>query len=173
MSDSTFFELPDFRRRGAKVLLASVFLLGHLLGVLLSGSASELLFPVMRALPGSRATLAGLLAAAALPLVCSACAVYLRQTLLLFPIAFWKAFFFSYVAFGLFRAWGSAGWLLTGLSLFSATAAMPALYWYWLRHIGGSPFRWADAGLTLAVLVVIGIIDYCLIGPFLAEIITF
>ena len=173
MMKLSFSDLPAPRRRGITLILASFFFLGQLLGVWFSGSASELLFSTMRMLPGSHASIIGLLSAAVLPFLFSACAVYLRQPLILIPIAFWKAFLFSYIGFGLFRAWGSAGWLLLGLTMFSSLSSMPVLCWYWLRHIGGRPFEPGVCCLILGGLVVIGIIDYCLIVPFLANIITF
>ena len=173
MMKLSIFSLPASRRRGTTLILASFFLLGHLLGVWFSGSASELLFSTMRMLPGSHASVIGLLSAAVLPFLFSACAVYLRQPLLLIPIAFWKAFLFSYVGYGLFRAWGSAGWLMLSLTMFSSFGSMPVLCWYWLRHIGGRPFDLGACCLVLGGLLIIGIIDYCLIVPFLANIITF
>lgn len=173
MKMHSFFHLSDFFHRKGPFLLTVIFLLGHLLGVWVSGHASGFLVSSMRTVVSSRVSIMGLLSSLVLPFLFSAFAVYLAQPMLLFPIAFWKAFLFSYTGCGMFAAWGSAGWLVTPLVMCSSFCAMPVLYWYWLRHIGGEGFLWRTFCAALAVLAVIGIINWYFIEPFLARIIIF
>ena len=63
--------------------------------------------------------------------------------------------------------------LRCGLLLFASASSMPVLCWYWLRHIGGRRFEVLPLCLALAALLLIGIVNVCLISPFLAVIITF
>lgn len=169
----SFFRFPFSKCRAAALALAFFFFLGQSLGILFSGSAGGLFHSSMSAVVSSRVSVFGLLSSVMLPLLISAFAVYIRQPLLLIPTAFWKAFLFSYLGCGLYRAWGNAGWLVSGLVMFGSVCSMPVLCWYWLRHIGGRPFDPRAFGLSLAGLAIVGILDYCLILPFLAEIITF
>ena len=169
----SFLHLPEYFHRKRPFLLTVFFLLGHLLGVLISGHASEFLFSAMRTVVSSRVSIISLLSTLVLPFLFSAIAVYLAQPMLLFPIAFWKAFMFSYMGSGLITAWGSAGWLMAPLVMGGSFCSLSVLYWYWTRHICGERFRWGTFSLALAALAVIGIIDLFVIEPFLARIIIF
>lgn len=164
--------LPGFWRKGAALILASFFFLGHLLGVWFSGSASDTLCVTMRAAVGSRMSILGLMSAMILPFLFSAFAVYLKQPMLVIPVAFLKAFFFSYVGYGIFTACGSAGWLVTWLAMFGSLCSLPVLYCYWQLHLNGKPFDLRLFFLGLGCLLIIGCIDYFVISPFLLNILT-
>ena len=172
MTKHSFISLPEIRHQGAPLLLAAFFFLGHFLGVWFSGLASEQLTSSMRAVVSSRVSIIGLLSSVVLPFLFSAFAAYLGRPVLLFPIAFWKAFLFSYLGYGLCAAWGSAGWLITFLTMFGSLCAMPVLYWYW-RRILAHRFEMVMSGVVLGILVLIVTVDYYLIIPFLGRIITF
>lgn len=169
----SFSNLPSFWRKGAVSILASSFFLGHLLGVWFSSGAGNTFYATMRAAVSGRVSIIGLLAAMVLPFLFSAFAVYIKQPILLVPIAFAEAFLFSWLGYGIYTACGSAGWLVVILVMFGQLCALPLLYWYWQYHIGGLRFELPRFCLILTVLVVISFIDYYLIAPFLANIISF
>lgn len=169
----SFFNLPSLGRKGSALILASFFFLGHLLGVWFSSGASDTFHTTMRAAVSSRVSITGLLAATVLPFLFSAFAVYAKQPICLIPIAFAEAFLFSWVGYGIYAACGSAGWLVVVLMMFGQLCALPLLYWYWLRHIGGSGFDLLRSCLILTALLAISFMDYYFVVPFLAEIITF
>ena len=173
MTKQSFFSLPAFWHRRAAFVLIAFFLLGHVLGILLSGSAGTFFLSSMRTVVSSRVSIVSLLSSAVLPFLFSAFAVWLAQPMLLIPIAFWKAFLFSYLGYGLFSAWGSAGWLIAGLVMFGKICAMPLLCWYWLRYVCGRRFEVPVFCLILGALTCIGMVEYYLIVPFLGSIITF
>ena len=127
----------------------------------------------MRTAVSSRVSIIGLLSSVVLPFLFSAFAVYLRQPMLLIPIAFLKAFLFSFLGYSVSAAWSHAGWLITGLLMFGSFASIPMLYWYWQRYIGGRGFENGVFCLVLGSLILIGILNYYLIVPFLANIIIF
>ena len=58
---------------------------------------------------------------------------------------FFKAFSLGYCISGVCILYGSAGWLVRLLLLFSSTVSAPVLYWFWLRHISGAKKHlWLD-----------------------------
>ena len=173
MTKHSLFHLPGPGRRGAAALLASFMLTGFLLGAWFSRSAGEDFSRAMGLLARSGVSLAGVLASMTLPLLVSALAVYVGRPLLMIPVALCKAFSFSAIACGLASAWGSAGWLVSGLAMFSSVCAMPVLCWYWLRQLDCREFRPVPFAAALGVLILLGILDDCLILPFLAAIITY
>ena len=173
MKNHFFSDLPDQFRRKRPFLLTVFFLLGHLLGVWASGHTSSFLLSAMRTVVSSRVSVIGLFSSLVLPFLFSAFAVYLAQPLLLFPIAFWKAFLFSYTGSALFAYWGGAGWLIMPLLMFGSICSMPVLCWYWMHHICGRRFRCGIFFLIVGILAAIRIFDLFLIEPFLARIITF
>ena len=172
MNVSTY-DLPATNRRNVKWFLASSFLLGHLLGVWCSGSASEFYLSQMRTAVSGRVSIVGLLSCSLLTFLVSALTVYLGRRIFLIPIAFLKAFFFSYAGYRLYLAWGQAGWLVTGLTMFSSLCSLPVLYWYWRRCLEAGRFEWPVFRRVLALLLVIGLVDFYGIMPFLIDIISF
>ena len=119
--------LPAVTCGNAKWFLGLSFFLGHVSGVWCSGSASDLFLPAMRMAVSGCVSIIGLLSCSLLTFLISALAVYQGRHILLIPIAFVKAFLFSYVGYRLFLAWGQAGWLVTGLMMFSSFCSLPSL----------------------------------------------
>ena len=166
-----FFRLPRLGCKAAAVVLAWTFVLGLLAGCSASAGCRELL-------SASRDSLAQSVGISAfvptvLPVLISGFAVYIGKPLLLIPAAFWKAFFFSSVGFGIASVWGSAGCLVGILALFGSLCSMPVLWWYWLRHIGGEAFSVRSFLPALAAVTLIGWMDILVISPFLTKILIF
>jgi hypothetical protein len=110
----------------------------------------------------------GLLTSAFIPFLFSAFAVYISAPGLLFVIAFVKAMLFGLVSAAVCAAFGSAGWLVRVLLLFTDLCSVVFLYGYWLRHITG--FRHFSAGSFAGyLLLVTGIVlaDFYYISPLL------
>lgn len=173
MASMSVFNLPEPGRRKRILVLSFSFFLGHLLGVWISGTASELFLSEMRRATESPVSIIGLLSPSVLPFLFSAFAVYGKRPVFLIPIAFCKAFLFSYVGYRWWITWGQAGWLVTGLVMFTALLSLPVLYWYWLRYMDGRNFEWRVFFIVLTCLVAIGIADHQWIVPFLKGITTF
>ena len=168
-----YLNLPKLSCRVSPFLLAVFFFLGHFLGVCFSLGAGDSFFLMMRMAAFTPVSISGLLSAATLPFLFSAVAVYFKRPVLLLSVAFMKAFCFSCVGLGVIACFGSAGWLIWFLLQFSDCCAMPLLYWYWRRHIrGNGAFDWAVSMMLLSALLLVGAFDYCVISPFLADILT-
>lgn len=166
--------LPTGRCKVSVTFLASSFFLGLCAGSWFSIQAGILIFPTMRTAASCGVSIPGLLSANLLPLLFSAFAVYISQIWLLVPIAFWKAFQFSYVGMGVMAAFGSAGWLIRLLMMFSDILMLGVLWWYWLRALSGRRGCALVVSLVpFSAAVLIASLDYSVISPFLADMITF
>lgn len=134
--------------------------------------ADDSISSLMRSCLNGSVSIVGLLTVTLLPFLLSAFAVLLSGPWLLFGIAFGKGFVFAFVSMASLAGFGCAGWLLRFFLCFSDCLSLPLLYWFWLRC-----FRSSGTGfgtcifLTGALLFLIGSIDYCLIVPFLADLI--
>lgn len=155
-----------------KHLLVLSWCLGLLLGALAATAASNVLIPLMRRALHLPASLPGLLISIVLPFLLSAYAVSLSEPWLLLPISALKAFGFAFCSFGVTLTYGTAGWLVRLLFLFSDVCVIPILFFYWLRHI---PDASRKSGRELAGCLLlasfVGVIDLYLISPFLAKLI--
>ena len=171
MKRSRWIRMTIFGCKTGAVLLAWAFGSGLLAGSLVSGGA-QAVFTDERLVLAQSAGVSAFVPTVLLLLI-SGFAVYAGWPLLLIPAAFWKAFSFSYVALGVIRAWGSAGWMVGGLAMFAGFCALSVLWWYWLRHIGGEGFSGRTFFLALGAMILLSWLDLALISPFLANILIF
>ena len=157
-------------RKFCKLFLALSWHFGLLCGVLITDKCDPDLLSLMRSAVLSRVSIVGLLAVTFLPFLLSAFAVIFSSPWLMIPISFLKAFSFGYCASAVSTSFGSAGWLVRWLLLFSACCSVPVLYWFWLRHISGSQKSlWMDLVLCAVIVLLIGCLDYRVISPFLVK----
>lgn len=152
-------------------LLIASWCVGLFWGVLCPG-VSEIHTSWMRACLDSRVTIVGLLLVPLSPLLISAVAVYLSCPYLLCPLCFCKAFTFGLCAFAVASAYGSAGWLVQFLFMFTDCLTLPALCWFWIRHADGNKGSLRKDILCCTIwFLAIGIVDYRAVLPLLKEII--
>lgn len=169
-----FSDLPYRRRNGCCFVLAFCWLAGLVCGILVCLSAGSSLSSWMRSTVFGSVSIVSLLFAAILPFLLSAFAVYISKPALLLVICFCKAFLFSFVSLGVYQAFGSAGWLIRLLLLFSDCMLIPLLFWYWHRHLMSKcSFCVWESVFVLALSVLIGSIDFSIISPFLVSLIDF
>ena len=162
--------LSDILRRKSIVFLAIWWFAGLILGALAAYHLSYSFFSLMRAAAQSRVSIVSLMTVTLLPLFASALAVFLDRPVWIFGISFVKAFLYSLCIAGTIGAFGSAAWLVAFLFLFSDNLTIPVLFLFCLRHIEGRKRSfWADCLICSGVCVLVGIIDSCLISPFLAN----
>ena len=157
-------------RRHFTLYLAFFWCVGLASGAAVAVSTDPSRFSMMRAAVDSCVSITSLAGSLLLPLFFSALAVYISQIWLLVPIAFWKAFVFSYLNTALVFVHPSSGWLLRHLLLFSDCFAVPVLLWLWIRLSGPdsrTPFRIFSG--ALGALVLIGCLDFRFISPFLSN----
>lgn len=160
-------------RRVNAIILAFALLTGFTLGAYTATLAEPSSFSLMRTASESCVSIVCLLPALLLPFLFSAFAVYISQYWLLIPIAFTKAFFFSYLSAASLLLFRGSGWLVQLLLMFTDCLSMPVLCWFWLRTCTVSRESVLRSFVS-AALVVIGIIclDYQFISPFLVELLS-
>lgn len=111
-------------------LLSLCWLLGVLLGFLAALQADSCLAALMCRTATGTVSIVGLLFGCFFPFLIAAVAAYLSEPWLLLIVCLLKAFSFSFCAFGISLAYGSAGWLVRILLLFSDLLLLPVLYFY-------------------------------------------
>lgn len=167
-------DLPHRWRKGCHFVLAFFWLTGLVSGILVCLSAGDSFVSWMRSTVYWSVSIVGLLFVTIFPFLISAFAVFISRPGLLLPICFCKAFLFSLVSMGTVQAFGSAGWLIRCLLLFSDCVSVPLLYWYWLRFLPGTrTFCGWETVAILALGALIGSVDYRIISPFLVHLIKF
>ena len=152
------------------IILASFWCAGLLLGILAAASAGQDFATKMRSAASQPVSTVPFLVYA--PFLLSAIAIHLRQPWFILPCCFIKAFIFGFCAFAVTLAFGQSGWLVRFLFMFSDSMSVPVMYFYWLRCINGNLAKgfWFS-GCCTVMLVAIGLLDYCWIAPFLADLI--
>jgi hypothetical protein len=113
-------------------------------------------------------SMVGLLSAALLALLFSATAVYFSLPGLLLVIAFWKAFLIGWFSCGIYAAFGSAGWLVCQLFMFTDLCSGVLLYAYGSRFITGNRQYFPAFSCLFAVFgCLIAAVDYSFVAPLL------
>lgn len=161
----------NFRKYGSGFLAFS-WCMGLLTGAVLFRCAGTSLPSLMRLAVTGQVSIVSLFSSILLPFLFSAIAVYFSVPSMLVLVAFFRTCLFSFLSCGLLTAYGSAGWLVQVLFMFSEPAGLVILYWFCLRHItarrGFSP---GEVVVTFSIVSFLGSVEYCVISPFLAGII--
>lgn len=155
-------------RRTLVVFLASVWVLGLVLGLATVFVSDPAFLALLQIAPDCPVSVGGLLISALLPTLFTAMAVIISCRWLLIPIAFLKAFLLSALSCGFVLAYSSGGWLVAVMFLFSDYLCTCALLWYWFRLILKKPAA-VHCFAVLAVFTVAGFLNYWYISPFLAN----
>jgi len=87
--------------------------------------------------------------------------------LTLFPYLFFKAVLFFFCSFSIHLAFGSAGWLMQILLLFSDSCLLLPMLWCLLKWFSGEWSYRSRAFFTFAFLsAVVPLVDYYIVNPF-------
>lgn len=160
-------------RKGYCYVLAFFWITGLLFGIWVYDSAEDSLLVLMRGVSQYTVSIVGLLCVTLLPFLLSAIAVFYSMPQLIFPICCLKGFLFSFVSVGVMQSFGSAGWLLRGLLLFSESTTMPLLYWYWTYCLSDRQRKCGYQMMyVLALSFLTASMDYRFISPFLVQMIS-
>lgn len=161
-----------FQRKNRSPYLALWLSLGLIAGAVVAAAAGSALDSMIPAAADQVGSLSDLLISVLLPFVLSAFAALMGELWLLYPIAFFKAFLVSFLGFGVMSVYGSAGWLIRCLLLFSECCTLPILILFWIRQLSGQGSRMTVTALAVFAAVLIGSLDYCIVSPFLANVIS-
>lgn len=174
MAQCLYPDRPFQSRKACRFILAFFWISGLICGFLVYLSAETSLVPLMHSILSETVSIVSLLCVTALPFLLSIFMVFFSKPWLILPICFCKAFLFSFVSIGILQLYGSAGWLIRFLLLFSDCVTVPFLYWFWLRCLTRTDlFFGCTSAFLLALGFLIGSMDYRIISPVLARLIEF
>lgn len=152
--------------------LAFAWILGLVCGSMTALSADRSFLPLMRLAPLGQMSIVGLLVSILLPFLFSAVGLSLFGHWFLTLFVFVRAFLLSCVMSGVFITYGSAGWIVDLLFLFSDFLFTPVLLWFWIHSAGCKQYVMRCGTVVLFLLLVIGYLDFRFVSPFLAGLLT-
>lgn len=157
--------LSKHKRVVLSLLLALFWCIGLLAGYTVATKTSFTV--LMHTFSLQRVSFVGLVFATIFPLSLSAAAFRLSLPLLILPIAFTKAFLFSFCASALTLIYADAGWLARWLYTFSDSIMVIFLLWFWVRNITkrAGIFQ-KDFAVSLFAASLLICIDYFIVSPF-------
>lgn len=145
-----------------------------LIGMILGAVCAQLTYhgfsPYLRASVLRRVSFLGLMAVHGFPIILSVLIVRFNRLSLFYPLAAGKAFCFSFCLCAVRCCFGSAGWLVRWLLMFSDSCMLLPLTWLWLRCVSCrcATFK-RDVVICSAISAVICIVDYFVVSPFLVS----
>lgn len=150
------------------IQLACCIILGLLVGISIPAFSSSDTASLMLSAVSCRLSIVGLLVSSILPFLISAFAVSLSQPFLLLLQAFLKMLCFGFCSVCVINAFGSYGWLVRLLFLFTDFIIIPLLCWLWIRSNRIPYTSWViDCLCCCAIGLVAGCIDRIWICKFL------
>lgn len=156
--------------------LTSLFffwMLGLMLGCICSAASPTALTPLVYSAVSDPPSLPRLLLTVFLPIALSFFAVFFHEYWLLQPIIWGKGFLFAFVATAATAAYGSAGWLVRFLLMFTDCCTLPLLIWYWIQIYNRRRSRlFIQTVLLLVVNLLICALDLRFVSPFLTAVIS-
>ena len=172
MSDSLFSSrnMQEFYQFWCKILLCC--LAGAGLGILFSASAAEQYVSLMRMAPGRPVSIVSSAVAVFLPFLISAFLIVHSKPWLVYTICATCICSTTASGWALYHAYGSAAWLVRLLMQLPHYYAICGILFLSIKRFMRT-LRWRTIVYVAVVLAVLGMIDYYVCSPFLAELIDF
>ena len=155
---------PSFR-------LFFVGLIGLALGTLLAAHADSSVYLLMRQAANSPVSIVMSFASQLLPFLIAAYAASISRLWLLNAVCGCRLFSFAYTGALIWIAFGTAGWLVRCLFLFSDIFLIPVFCWYCFRRSTGEFDEKKDFWICIGITALITLFHCLFISPFLAKII--
>ena len=140
------------------------------LGIIFAASAGNHYFLLMRKAASCFVTIVGSAVTVLLPFLVSVFVITHSKLWLAYCICGSYIFSLSSTCYAICRSFGTAGWLIQGMMQFPDICLTPVLICLFLLRIKGKCNR-ESCICCIIFAIVIGMIDYCLISPFLANLI--
>ena len=155
------------------IVLAFAVITGYALGSFLATGAAQSTLILMRTAILGRVSIVCLLPVILLPFLFTAFAVYIGRLWLFIPLAFFHTAAFGYLASIILCSFGTSGWLIFILFLFSDCISMPLLCWFWIRNLEGAGRNSFRNFVVLFVLLIgIAFLDHNFVSPFLVTLLS-
>ena len=141
-----------------------------ILGTLFAAFADASVFSVMRRAAFAPVSIVMSLAAQLIPFLIAAYAASILRLKLIYAVCGCKLFFFAYTGALIWIAFGSVGWLIRFLFLFSDIILVPLFCWYCFRRTMGGFDEKKDLWICVGVCVITALLNCLFISPFLVKI---
>ncbi len=143
---------------------------GIILGTGFGGNSTAASVSLMRQALTAPVSIVSLFVCACIPFAFTAAAVLSGRAWLIYFLSGLKGFAFGITASVCFLAFGSAGWLVRSLLLFSQIANAPALWYVWICLCPGNVQLTRRGICSVAAYVFfVALLDYFKIAPFLRD----
>ena len=157
-------------RKATFPLFLIIWVLGVLIGAILSVCNTQLSGNVVRMALSQTPSFLGVLIANVLPFAILTVALPRHAVVLIYPLIFLESLCRGFCGVGIICFSGSAAWVLRFLFLFSP-GCISVLFWYLLynytRGVAHRPFR--DVCILSSFLFAVTIVDYFAVAPFLVR----
>ncbi len=160
--------LQECRQNWCALALCAVLSAG--LGALFADASGDTYVLLMRMAASRPVSIVGSAVSVFLPFLVSVFFITHSKPWLVYLICGTRIFLFSSAAFAIGRSFGSAGWLVRLMLQMPDLCLIPVLMWFSGLTLAGNCTKRV---ITCCVLLaaVIGMLDYCVISPFLANLI--
>lgn len=116
----------------------------------------------------------GLLFIRLIPILITILVFFYSRPFLLIPLAFLKAFLFSFIAVSVAFAFGLSAWLISTLLLLCECLTLTVLWFTWLSVLSGAvSYIHREFAFSCVTVVLIFLFDYRYIAPFLSRLMLF
>lgn len=161
-----FSFLQECRTKWSALALCSV--IGAVLGVLLTDAFGYHYLLLMRMAAKSRVSIVGTAVSVWIPFVVSFIILIHSKPWLVYLLCTTHIFRFACIGLALQRSFDSAGWLIRGLLQFPDLCLIPVLLYVAVCKLNGT-MRKRLIVCCIVFGIIIGMMDYILISPFLAD----
>ncbi len=150
-----------------KFMLVIAWGIGLLAGIYIAYNAPATTLSMMRMCYFPRVSIIGFVLILTFPLILSVIAIRLHIPFMCYFIALLKAFCFSYSTGCIIILYGSAGWLVRWLLIFSDSCTVVVLFWFWFRYVSGDrEVGKRDVVICILLTILICCADYYIVSPF-------
>lgn len=162
------------RLKSPLFIFCSIWSLGVISGVYIFCTTPLTALSLIRSSVIMPISFIGLIFAQTIPLLITYLACLLSKPLLIYPVAFMKAFSYGLCTFGIAVTFGDAGWLVRLLILFPDFCIVCVLIWFWIRRLTNSEVSFGnDLIVSLLAIFIICIIYFFSVLPILSHLAIF
>ena len=158
--------LQECRQKWCIFVLCIIFTAGC--GALFANSAGDVYVVLMRMAVRRPVSIVGSVVSFVVPYIAFFFAIVHSKRWLVYLICALQMFRFSSVGWAIQKSFGSAVWLIRFLMQFTDLLMIPTMIFFSLKFLVGTISR-RHLMLFLVITALVGMIDFCMISPFLAN----
>ena len=149
--------------------LAIAWLSGFFAGLFTAFALRDRVESLARVLASAHFSGVGLFFSLSIPLIITVIVFRLSRQVWIVLFSFVKAFIFSFVSYAILLAFGSAGWLVRCLYIFSDSFMTVYLLWFWVRNLSDKAKSFKiDLLLGFLLLTILAFIEASFISPLIS-----